>query len=444
MTNQENADTGKEKKKIKLQAGHLYQKSPKGAYYFRYQVNGQRKAVSLKTRNQKEAVKRAEALIPMVKATSQEVISAHVQEARGLVEKKMLLYLEDVWGTYSRHPDRATPATVHEQKSYEATFNEFLRFIDNPQMTIRDVDTVLTNHFADYLRKTDISVSTHNRKIMRLQRIFTTLKEYCDGNPFAPSALRRRPREEQEQSTRRLAFTYEEEQKIREALDDPKHKVMHKPEIKVIYYLGMYTGQRLKDCVLLRWDKLDFKLRKIWVKQFKTGKEVTIPIANALIPVLQEALKWKTNEYVCPNVAERYKQTDKNGKVVGDNHVNHDVMRVIRWTGLEPSVEVPGRKRKVTVYGFHSLRHSFASHCAEAGVPKAVLLSILGTESGIADKYYTHIGDEAQAKAIAAITGEAASPSSDRKRIEDALALIRSGTAEPTEILRQVEKILSL
>lgn len=83
----------------------MYQKTTKGAYYFRYQVNGQRKAVSLKTRNQKEAVKRAEALIPVVKATSQEVISAHVQEARGLVEKKMLLYLEDVWQAYSKHPD---------------------------------------------------------------------------------------------------------------------------------------------------------------------------------------------------------------------------------------------------------------------------------------------------------------------------------------------------
>ena len=35
-----------------------------------------------------------------------------------------------------------------------------------------------------------------------------------------------------------------------------------------------------------------------------------------------------------------------------------------------------------------------------AGVPKAVLLSILGTDSDIADKYYTHIGEESQIKAI--------------------------------------------
>ena len=52
---------------------------------------------------------------------------------------------------------------------------------------------------------------------------------------------------------------------------------MNKPEIRVIYYIGMFTGQRLKDCVLLQWQNVDMERRRIWVKQFKTGKEVTIP-----------------------------------------------------------------------------------------------------------------------------------------------------------------------
>ena len=68
----------------------------------------------------------------------------------------------------------------------------------------------------------------------------------------------------------------------------------------------------------------------------------------------------------------------------------------------------------MTIYGFHSLRHSFASFCAEAGVPKAVLLSILGTDSKIADKYYTHVSVESQMKAIAAISNRNL-PSSQEK-----------------------------
>ena len=39
----------------KLEIETVYQKTEKGSYYFRYQVNGQRKAISLKNKNHKKA-----------------------------------------------------------------------------------------------------------------------------------------------------------------------------------------------------------------------------------------------------------------------------------------------------------------------------------------------------------------------------------------------------
>ena len=148
--------------------------------------------------------------------------------------------------------------------------------------------------------------------------------------------------------------------------------------------------------------------KKIECKQFKTGKEVSIPIAPQLLAVLESALAWKTDDfgYLCPSVAERYNREDENGRNIGNGLVDLDVLRVLRWIGLKTSVKVEGRSRAVTVYGFHSLRHSFASHCAEAGVPKAVVQSILGDDCDILDAYYTHIGEEAQQKAIEAISGK--------------------------------------
>ncbi len=68
--------------KIKLKIGTVYQKEPNGIYYFRYQVNGARKAISLKTRNKQQALKEAEKYVPLLQATSSEVIAAHVQHAR--------------------------------------------------------------------------------------------------------------------------------------------------------------------------------------------------------------------------------------------------------------------------------------------------------------------------------------------------------------------------
>ena len=141
---------------------------------------------------------------------------------------------------------------------------------------------------------------------------------------------------------------------------------------------------------------------------------MTIPIAPDLYDALLEAEEWRCDQYVLPKSAARYNRKNAEGKNVGNNVIDIDVLRPIRWIGLEPSVNVPGRKRKMTVYGFHSLRHSFASFCAEAGVPKAVLLSILGTDSKIADKYYTHVSVESQMKAIEAISMRSTTSSSEK------------------------------
>lgn len=417
------------KKSLRLSVGSIFTKGPGKIYFYRYQLDGHRKTVSLQTTNRVEAVKKAEALLPVIKATSTEVIAAHVQQARGLSSPIRELSLDGVWDYYSAHPERATPATVNEQIQYRTTLDEFIRFIGNPQMEVRKISSRHTEKFAQYLKSTGIAVCTHNRKIKRLRKIFSTLGEFRDTeNPFR-TILFRREREEQGLGVRRLAFNREQERQLLQVLDDPQYRVMNKPEIRVIYHLGMYTGQRLKDCVLLQWRSIDLERRRIWVKQFKTGKEVTIPIADKLLSVLQEARQWQSNDYVCPKTAERYNHLDKTGKNIGNNLVNLDVLRVIRWIGVEPSVAVPGRKRKVTQYGFHSLRHTFASHCAEAGVPKAVLLSILGTDSEIADKYYTHIGEEAQLKAIEAVTGTEVS--SAQERIRQALAFLAALPPSP-------------
>jgi integrase len=359
-------------KAVKLAIGTVYQKESQGNYFFRYQVNGKRQAVCLKTKNQKEAIAQAEELIPLVKAPTAEILSEHVKHAKGWGAKVRGLELGKVWDVYAKHPDRATPATVNEQEAYKATFQEFLNFVGKPSLGINEVTPGLVGEYADDMRKQDIAVDTHNRKLRRLQRIFDTMKEFrTDDNPFTVRSFKRKEREEQGSGVRRKSFTREEEERIRQVLDDDKHRVMHKPEMRVIYYLGMFTGQRFKDCVLLQWDSVNLDQQQIRVKQYKTGKEVTIPISPKLLPVLLEAKKWpRLDQYVCPKVAERYKGKDKKGKDTGNNLVNIDALRVIRWIGLEPSVTVPGRKKKVTVYGFHSLRHSFVS--CDAAQRKAI------------------------------------------------------------------------
>jgi len=434
--------------------GKLRQKVKGGPYYYRLMVaNGQRKEFALKTSDFDEACQKASDLDAVWEAPTKEVAIAQINAIKGFSKISENLPLTEIWEKYEVHPDRARPSTQHEHLMYHSTLQEFIEYalgtIGNekgkrrPISLIFEVTPKIVLDYVEYLKTTRISVSTHNRKLKRLRKIFECLKDYYEGeNPFRTKHVFRDPREEQGDVVRRQAFTQEQEQQIRDVLDDTVHRVMNKHEIRVIYYVGMYAGQRLKDCVLLQWQNVDMEHRKIFVKQFKTGKEVSFPIAPKLFEVLKEAQEWRVDQYVCPKTAERYNKVNALGKNVGNNLVNIDVLRVIRWIGLEPSVDVPGRDKKMTVYGFHSLRHSFCSFCAEAGVPKAVLLSILGTESDIADKYYTHVGDAAQREAINAISGVIENDSL-KDRVQRVIKLLES-KPEPTQsVLDQIKQILS-
>lgn len=76
---------------IKLETGTVYQTEKGGTYYFRYQVNKERKCVSLRTRNQEDALKKAKELLPVIKSDNLEVISTHVKVAKNLAQKQRSL-----------------------------------------------------------------------------------------------------------------------------------------------------------------------------------------------------------------------------------------------------------------------------------------------------------------------------------------------------------------
>ena len=435
------------KSRMKKLNGTIRSKGKNGNLYYRLTIaSGVRKEFPLKTKDEAEAIQKAEELDAIGAAPTVEVAAAQINAIKGFSKIKTNLDFATAYQKYLEHPERAQPYTVAVQRSYKATYDEFVNFsMTNSSQKIKGIADITYKEaqaFADYLRTQQLAVDTHNRKIKQLRKIFRCLREYYEGeNPFAAAILFRKAREEQENIMRRLAFTQEQEQQLRDVLEDNKYKVMNKPEIRVIYYIGMYTGQRLKDCVLLQWQNIDMDRKRIYVKQFKTGKEVTIPMAEELFQVLTEALEWREDQYVCPKSAARYNKQNREGKNVGNNLVNIDVLRVIRWIGLEPSISVPGRNKKMTVYGFHSLRHSFASFCAEAGVPKAVLLSILGTDSDIADKYYTHVGEDAQQLAITAIS-DIRNGKSAQEKVSAALALLKNNAEITQDVREQLLRIL--
>ncbi len=86
------------KKSLRLDVGAIFTKGPGKIYFYRYQLEGRRKTVSLQTTNRAEAIQKAEALFPIIKANSTEVIAAHVQQAKGLSVPTRNLVLKILMG----------------------------------------------------------------------------------------------------------------------------------------------------------------------------------------------------------------------------------------------------------------------------------------------------------------------------------------------------------
>ena len=75
---------------------------------------------------------------------------------------------------------------------------------------------------------------------------------------------------------------------------------------------------------------------------------------------------------------------------------------------------------------------------------KAVVLSIIGTNSDIVDKHYTHIGDEAQEQAINQLFGSKKNKSNAEDKISKALEYIEAiAESDKSKHIKELKSILT-
>ena len=86
----------------------------------------------------------------------------------------------------------------------------------------------------------------------------------------------------------------------------------------------------------------------------------------------------------------------------GANGLSNTFSRLIAAAGIEnapASERATGKGRTVYRLGFHSLRHTFVSMMANAGVPKELRMKIVGHTSSVHDRY-THFEAETLSAAL--------------------------------------------
>ena len=369
-------------------------------FYLQFDVAGKRKIISLKTTERREADAKADELLkPAVNARDKEEVLLHAARARKLVTTSSI-NLVNVWNEYLKHSSRpdSSPGTLGNYERHWNNFIDWLKEVHPEIVKLSQITPETARKYAAYLweeKDRKITANTFNYHMKSLALITRILKGKAglDVNSWTADNISRKT----ELKQRRKEFSREQVNQIFDSFQNETLHLMHKPEMEVLFKIAAFTGLRLVDAVLLKWDSIDLVrniISLVPVKTRKTGRRVNIPLHPILKNILEFAGSWKDESgYVLPKVAGRYN--------INPDGLKSDCIRILEFNGFKERGEGRGRARRF--YGFHSFRHFFASTCADAGVPAATLAEILGDNIQTLNKYYVHAQEESRVKMLHAL-----------------------------------------
>ena len=242
-------------------------------------------------------------------------------------------------------------------------------------VTPKDIEDFLTARLnSGVAPKTAIvDLKTLNTAFRRAEAFGTILKN--------PVAAIRPPKSE---SSERDVFTQDEVQKLLEGTPSL--------EWQTLILLGYFIGARLGDCVQMKWENVLPEQGVIMYHQQKTGKKVIVPMHFHVIEHLNYLSTFGTAGHLCPKLA---------GKGSGGNHgLSEGFKRIVVKAGIDPMIVQGKGTRKFTRRTFHSLRHSFNSALANAGVAEEIRMKLTGHSSKAMNERYTHLQVAALRKAV--------------------------------------------
>ena len=296
------------------------------------------------------------------------------------------LPLADVWNAYVVSPDRneLSPATLNSKR---IVWMHFAKWMEHYHFAVDDLAGVTHEAITEYLAvlRSELCGSTYNTKVCVLREIFHTLAEKAglEDDPWA--GVRLRPVD----CHSRRELTMDE---LRRLLEAAKKVTVKGEEWHKLVLVGIYTGLRLGDCCRLYWSNINLPQGIIQLIPAKTrrhahGRPVTIPIHKTLGAALLDTQSPIPNPQsltgpVLPTICAMYNRSRW--------QVSQMLKGIFKAANIITSVKIEGRKHRTPEATFHSLRHTFVSLSANAGVPLHVVQSIVGHESTAMTRHYYH------------------------------------------------------
>lgn len=417
-------------------------------FYLRIKINGIVKNTRLRNpddspcTNRQSAEAAAKLLVPILLAKQQEEIALHVAVAKKMLSQSRVK-ISKIWELYlDCNPGDLSQKTLDMRK---AIFDKFSRWIRKQPGKIEVASDITRDHAEDFMFECwqrQISPRTYNIYLSGMRVIFKTIfrRAELNINPF--DQVERKS----EKSVSRENFTREQVDQIFRGFKDGffyeadynhlaaggkrengkklfRYHPLDEREFFVLLNLCCWTGADGQCGCLMRWRNVNWERCTISYVRHKTeNKIVDIPIHPDLRAALIEASEWKNrnnpgDDFILPALAYRYQ---KSGTRSG---IQKTVMRLIQYaTGLNIRQDRQGRGvLAANLYSLHSFRHTFVSFCADAGVPEAVVASIVGHDTIAMTRHYTHISTAAKSRAIGMLPSVGGGQMSARERLIAAL-----------------------
>ena len=265
----------------------------------------------------------------------------------------------------------------HTTQMYEIAVKLMVEWLHVKAKFAKDITPPLAEEYLEHL-SSSVGTATYNIRLVLFKRIWNSLK---DEFQLCNDTWLKFKKKKVVKATRRTLSNEELATIITKAKTH---------DMKLLLTIGIYTGLRLGDCAMLKWENIDFEKNIIKVIPIKTKKHmdaaIEIPIHKALKKMLEAT----------PHEGEYVSQENANAYMNG--HLSGRVIDLFKGCGFETSKKVDGKVKLIC--GFHSLRHTFVSNAIDIGMSPLLVAKIVGHSAVNMTEHYFHENSSKAAEGI--------------------------------------------
>jgi integrase len=305
----------------------------------------------------------------LTEARAREVISELMQSVGG---ESLTVFTVQQWLEHFVKQKKKSRADA-TGKRHAQTMRDFLQYLGpKARLNIAAITSKDIADFRDRRQSLGLAPATVNLDVTILSAAFNSAlrQGHVSVNPcLAIEPLKNKPQ-------RKGVFTPEQVTALLKTA---------KGDWRGLILLAFYTGQRLLDCANLRWRDVDLvsDIKTIRFAVRKTGADIVTVIHPALEDYLLSLPTAKSDdEYIFPTLAGRRASplSKQFGELIALANIDRGVIRKRTTYG----------GRSVSALSFHSLRHSFSSILANAGVSEERRMALVGHSTRDMHAKYTH------------------------------------------------------